>query len=657
MQQPGEMPLREIQHGNIGMGPGSEADLAKVAALMKKAKSAVEEGHPRAALEILQKAAEIQKTEKILKRIFKLEAYLAENGSEDEDEEDDNMAHVGKGFYIYKDLYKRLYEYQKESLLWFWRLHRKQKGGILGDDMGLGKTVQVVAFLSGLFDMEQVENVLIVVPVALIINWEREFKNWAPGIGVHTFHGASKKERERLLERVQRRGGVLMVSYGLVVTCWEQINHYRCNDFVWDYVILDEGHKIKNPTKTTKAVNAIAAKHRFILSGTPIQNNLKELWSLFNFVTHGTLLGTLQTFKSEYDSPITRAREKDATASEKLLGNEMAESLRLLIAPYFLRRTKADVLENKKESNQDDLDSEASGSTRGSLSPDNVIPSLTRKNDLIVWLSLTDTQINIYKDFISLDRVKELLMTKRSPLAELTILKKICDHPRLLSNRACRQLGLKMFDEGYDENDDPDEMECAANSIHAISEETLFLESGKLQFLVKLLTNLREEDHRCLVFSQSRKMLDIVEKILKARGFKLMRLDGTITKMSDREDRISRFQRDHSYSVFLLTTQVGGVGLTLTGANRVVIIDPSWNPATDNQAVDRAYRIGQTRTVVIYRLITCGTVEEKIYRRQIFKESLTKQTTGSSKNPYRLGSFHKGRTYIRTHLRAESPLI
>ncbi|XP_072164518.1 uncharacterized protein [Diadema setosum] len=644
-----KQPLKEIQHENCGShaGQASEEDQAKVAVLMKKARKAVEEGHPRAALEILQQAAKIQPTEKVQKRIAKLEAYLAENGSEDDEEEDDNMVHVGKGFYVYKDLYDKLYDYQRDSLLWFWRLHRKQKGGILGDDMGLGKTVQVVAFLSGLFDMEQVSSVLIVVPVALVINWQREFKNWAPGIGVYAFHGASKKERERLLERVQRRGGVLMVSYGLVMTCWEQINHHHGAEFVWDYVILDEGHKIKNPNKTTKAVHAISATHRFILTGTPIQNNLKELWSLFNFVTHGTLLGTQQTFRAEYDNPITRAREKDATASEKLLGNEMAESLRLLIAPYFLRRTKADVLENKGDREQgaeraddnDETDSVTSGSTRDgrSLSPQNVIPSLTRKNDLIVWLSLTDTQVQIYQDFISLDRVKELLMTKRSPLAELTILKKLCDHPRLLSKRACRQLGLEMSEEGHDENSDPlsSEMESAATNIHTIDDQVLLMESGKLQFLVHLLTNLRGEGHRCLVFSQSRKMLDIVQKVLRARHFKLMRLDGTITKLAEREDIISRFQGDKSYSVFLLTTQVGGVGLTLTGADRVVIIDPSWNPATDNQAVDRAYRIGQTRSVVIYRLITCGTVEEKIYRRQIFKESLTKQTTGSSKNPYR----------------------
>ncbi|XP_071508949.1 uncharacterized protein [Diadema antillarum] len=641
-----KQPLKEIQHENCGShaGQGSEEDLAKVAVLMKKARKAVEEGHPRAALEILQQAANIQPTEKVQKRIAKLEAYLAENGSEDDEEEDDNMVHVGKGFYVYKDLYDKLYDYQRDSLLWFWRLHRKQKGGILGDDMGLGKTVQVVAFLSGLFDMEQVSSVLIVVPVALVINWQREFQNWAPGIGVYAFHGASKKERERLLERVQRRGGVLMVSYGLVMTCWEQINHHHGAEFVWDYVILDEGHKIKNPNKTTKAVHAISATHRFILTGTPIQNNLKELWSLFNFVTHGTLLGTQQTFKAEYDNPITRAREKDATASEKLLGNEMAESLRLLIAPYFLRRTKADVLENKGDEERgaervddnDETDSVTSGSTRDGRSL-NVIPSLTRKNDLIVWLSLTETQVQIYQDFISLDRVKELLMTKRSPLAELTILKKLCDHPRLLSKRACRQLGLEMSEEGHDENSDPhsNEMESAATNIHTIDDQVLLMESGKLQFLVHLLTNLRGEGHRCLVFSQSRKMLDIVQKVLRARHFKLMRLDGTITKLAEREDIISRFQGDKSYSVFLLTTQVGGVGLTLTGADRVVIIDPSWNPATDNQAVDRAYRIGQTRSVVIYRLITCGTVEEKIYRRQIFKESLTKQTTGSSKNPYR----------------------
>ncbi|XP_071848208.1 uncharacterized protein [Apostichopus japonicus] len=507
--------------------------------------------------------------------------------------------------------------------------------------MGLGKTIQVVAFLTGLFDMQQVRSVLIVLPVAVIINWEREFEKWAPGINVQCFHGSSKREKERALCKVQRRGGVLLTSYGLVLTSFQKIMQLDGREFIWDYIILDEGHKIKNPGKTTKAIHSVPAKHRFILTGTPIQNNLKEMWALFDFVTHGSILGTIKTFMMEYGNPITRARERDATSSEKLLGNEMAESLRNLIEPYFLRRTKADVLENNQNSSTV-VDSGSEGSiSEGGCRLVNGIPRLTRKNDFIIWLYLTETQIQIYKDFSQLDQVKELLMSTRSPLAELTVLKKLCDHPRLLSARACHRLGLQttenIEDVSVDDEHSPDvaDARAAACNIKDIDDDILMAESGKIQFLLELLHNLTAQGHRTLVFSQSRKMLDIVEKILRNQNFKYMRLDGTVSKLTDREQRINCFQSNESYTVFLLTTQVGGVGLTLTGADRVVIIDPSWNPATDNQAVDRAYRIGQTKSVVIYRLITCGTVEEKIYRRQIFKDSITKQATGASKNPYR----------------------
>ncbi|XP_063968551.1 uncharacterized protein LOC135157317 [Lytechinus pictus] len=175
------------------------------------------------------------------------------------------------------------------------------------------------------------------------------------------------------------------------------------------------------------------------------------------------------------------------------------------------------------------------------------------------------------------------------------------------------------------------EKEFAFNDITGVSEEVLIQESGKLVFLFKLLENLREEGHRCLVFSRSLKMLNMIEKILRTRRFRWKRLDGSIHNMIEREAIIEDFQQDDSYNLFLLTTQVGDTGLNLTGADRVVIVDPRWNPFTDNKAVDRAYRIGQTKSVIVYRLITCGTIEEKIYRRQVFKKSLIKQTTGNFK--------------------------
>lgn len=262
---------------------------------------------------------------------------------------------------------------------------------------------------------------------------------------------------------------------------------------------------------------------------------------------------------------------------------------------------------------------------------------LPRKNDFVIWLKMSDSQIKIYSDFLGLERVKEMLMSTRSPLAELNVLKKICDHPRLLSTLACEQLGLD--EEARLVELDTEEQSATSFATQpkglGPSDKVLTQESGKMAFLVSLLENLKSEGHRCLVFSQSRKMLDIIQRVMRHVGHKILRIDGTVISTAERQHIINTFQNDSSYTCFLLTTQVGGVGITLTKADRVVIFDPSWNPASDAQAVDRVYRIGQKRTVVIYRLITCGTLEEKIYRKQIFKEALMKQTTGSSKNPFR----------------------
>nr|XP_003944505.2 DNA excision repair protein ERCC-6-like [Saimiri boliviensis boliviensis] len=495
--------------------------------------------------------------------------------------------------------------------------------------MGLGKTVQIIAFLSGMFDASLVNHVLLIMPTNLINTWLKEFVKWTPGMRVKTFHGPSKDERTRNLNRIQQRNGVIITTYQMLINNWQQLSSFRGQEFLWDYVILDEAHKIKtSSTKSAICARAVPASNRLLLTGTPIQNNLRELWSLFDFACQGSLLGTLKTFKMEYENPITRAREKDATAGEKALGFKISENLMAIIKPYFLRRTKEEV--QKKTSNPDVKLNENNPDVDAICE----MPSLSRKNDLIIWIRLVPLQEEIYRKFVSLDHIKELLMETQSPLAELGVLKKLCDHPRLLSTRACGLLNLRTVTfSARDENEGEDSPDMG--HIDQISDDTLMEESGKMIFLMGLLKRLRDEGHQTLVFSQSRQILNIIERLLKNRHFKTLRIDGTVTHLLEREKRINLFQQNKDYSVFLLTTQVGGVGLTLTAATRVVIFDPSWNPATDAQAVDRVYRIGQKENVVVYRLITCGTVEEKIYRRQVFKDSLIRQTTGEKKNPFR----------------------
>ncbi|XP_048885286.1 DNA excision repair protein ERCC-6-like [Brienomyrus brachyistius] len=605
---------------------------------VKEGKAAARHGDMSKSLELFRLAHDIHPSEKLQSRIKMIEEAIEEMARQTSEGEDDEFVNVNdSGLMLFKELYDKLYEHQKEGIAFLYGLHRDGKnGGILADDMGLGKTIQIIGFLSGMYDSELVKCTLLIMPTSLIGNWTKEFAKWTPGMRVKEFHGTNKTERNRNLEKIQRRGGVLITTYQMLITNWELLASYNGKEFTWDYVILDEAHKIKtSSTKTAKSAHSIPAKHRILLTGTPVQNNLREMWALFDFACQGALLGTSKTFKAEYENPITRAREKDATPGERALGLKISENLMSIIKPYFLRRTKQDV-QKKPPNPANTVDDALVLEEKENKNPNaagTVMPALTRKNDLIVWTYLSAVQEDIYNQFLSLDRVKELLMTTRTPLVELNILKKLCDHPRLLSARAVAQLGLE--EGACPSSGTQDDNESAACRIDNISDETLISESGKLTFLVSLLVRLREENCRTLVFSQSRKMLDIIERVLINKGFKLVRIDGTIIHLHERERRIALFQTNSSYTVFLLTTQVGGVGITLTAANRVVIFDPSWNPATDAQAVDRAYRIGQKENVVIYRLITCGTVEEKIYRRQVFKDSLIRQTTGDKKNPFR----------------------
>ncbi|XP_049623130.1 DNA excision repair protein ERCC-6-like [Suncus etruscus] len=558
-----------------------------------------------------------------IKKIQEALEELADNGN-------DEFTYVcNSDLLIYRELYNQLFEHQKEGIAFLYSLYRDgRKGGILADDMGLGKTVQVIAFLSGMFDASLVNHVLLIMPTNLIITWVKEFVKWTPGMRVKTFHGPSKDERNRNLIRVQQRNGVIITTYQMLINNWQQLSSLNGQEFLWDYVILDEAHKIKSSsTKSAICARNIPASNRILLTGTPVQNNLRELWALFDFACRGSLLGTLKTFKMEYENPITRAREKDATPEEKALGFKISENLMTIIKPYMLRRTKEEV-QKKTIGNQEIR----SGEKNPAVDAICQMPSLSRKNDLIIWIRLVPLQEEIYKKYVSLECIKKLLMETRSPLVELGILKKLCDHPRLLPARTCHLLNLEDIQFSVE-----NERENLLNmeQFNQVTDTALIQESGKMIFLMDLLKELRDEGHQTLVFSQSRQILNIIEYLLKNRHFKILRIDGTISHLAEREKRINLFQRNKDYSVFLLTTQVGGVGLTLTAATRVVIFDPSWNPATDTQAVDRVYRIGQKENVVVYRLITCGTVEEKIYRRQIFKDSIIRQTTGDKKNPFR----------------------
>ncbi|KAM6590487.1 hypothetical protein CsatA_013092 [Cannabis sativa] len=522
--------------------------------------------------------------------------------------------------YTYKlsgNIAKMLYPHQREGLKWLWSLHCLDKGGILGDDMGLGKTMQICGFLAGLFHSRLIKRVLIVAPKTLLPHWIKELSVVGLSDKTREYFGTCVKARQYELQYVLQDKGILLTTYDIVranskslqgenLMKYMILDEEREDGNIWDYMILDEGHLIKNPsTQRAKSLLEIPCTHRIIISGTPIQNNLKELWALFNFCCP-ELLGDKKEFKETFEDYILRGNDKHATEREKRTGSEIAKKLRDRIRPYFLRRLKTEVF-NEDANNGD--------------------AKLSQKNEIIVWLRLTNCQRQLYEAFLRSELV--LSAFDGSPLAALTILKKICDHPLLLTKRAAEDVLEEM-----DTMLKPEEVNVAeklAMYIADAAEKDGFEEnhvniSCKISFILSLLDDLIPKGHNVLIFSQTRKMLNLIEEALMSNSYEFLRIDGT-TKASDRLTIVNDFQNGVGAPIFLLTSQVGGLGLTLTRADRVIVVDPAWNPSTDNQSVDRAYRIGQTKDVIVYRLMTCGTVEEKIYRKQIYKGGLFRTAT------------------------------
>ncbi|KAJ6682715.1 hypothetical protein OIU74_020871 [Salix koriyanagi] len=509
---------------------------------------------------------------------------------------------------------KMLYPHQREGLTWLWSLHCRGKGGILGDDMGLGKTMQICSFLAGLFHSKLIKRALVVAPKTLLSHWIKELSVVGLSAKTREYFGTSLKARDYELQFILQDKGILLTTYDIVRNNSKSLrgDHYFIDDesedsYIWNYMILDEGHLIKNPsTQRAKSLLEIPSAHCIVISGTPIQNNLKELWALFNFCCPD-LLGDTKWFKETYEHPILRGNEKNASDRDKRIGSTVAKELRERIQPYFLRRLKNEVFKED----------------------DDTTAKLSRKNEIIVWLRLTACQRQLYEAFLQSEIV--LSAFDGSPLAALTILKKICDHPLLLTKRAAEDLL-----EGMESMLNPEDAAVAEKLAMHLADvadrtDTDFQEkhdniSCKISFILSLLDNLIPEGHNVLIFSQTRKMLNHIQESLVSNGYEFIRLDGT-TKAADRVKIVSDFQEGNGAPIFLLTSQVGGLGLTLTKADRVIVVDPAWNPSMDNQSVDRAYRIGQKKDVVVYRLMTCGTVEEKIYRKQIFKGGLFRTAT------------------------------
>jgi SNF2 family DNA or RNA helicase len=444
------------------------------------------------------------------------------------------------------DLEETLRGYQKEGVYWMHFLAENGLGGILADEMGLGKTVQALAFLRSVKGRS-----MVVAPSSLLTNWEREARRFLPGVRVLVMEGAKRHER---LVREFAEAELVITSYPLLR---RDMDWYRGEPF--EAVVLDEAQHIKNPdSQNAQAAYQLRAKRRFVLTGTPVENSVRDVWSLLHFVMPG-YLGTRSDFRERYEVPITQ----DPGGMEH---RRMVKRL----APFVLRRTKKAV---------------------ASELPDKI--------EQVVWCDLSEAQREAYAKLVDLTRrevskaegLKNQGQARMVMLTSLLRLRQACNDLRLLGG---------------------DFVSLAEDAGEAAAD------SGKLEALEELLSEAVEGGHRVLLFSQFASMLDLLQRWMEERGIAFCRLDGS-TK--DRTAQVDRFQSGE-VPVFLISLKAGGVGLNLTAADTVIHFDPWWNPAVEAQATDRAHRIGQKSVVTSYKLIMRGTVEEKILQLQGRKRAL-----------------------------------
>lgn len=477
----------------------------------------------------------------------------------------------------------KLRAYQEEGFSWMYRLYEHQFGGCLADDMGLGKTLQTLTLLlklkrlkkqivipktvsndnqlSMFSEPEEPENepsqaaTLIVMPTSLVHNWENEIKKFTPALKAYKYVGVQRK-KSLDLKGIISYYDIILTTYGTIRNDYELLKEHE-----FFYLILDESQNIKNSgSKTYQTITKLKAKHRLVLTGTPIENSLSDLWSQINFLNKG-LLGNQAYFKREFITPIEKKNDPEKQAK-----------LQTLIRPFVLRRKKEEVARD--------------------------LPSLTEQ---IRFCGMSKEQQTTYEKEKSIIRNNILQNIEKEGIKKsaivvlqgLTKLRQLANHPSML-------------------NDDDE------------------AESGKFDEIFRSLKSLMAENHKVLIFSSFVKHLELLKQKIESEKWKYSILTGQTTK---REAVIKNFQEDAENRIFLISLKAGGVGLNLTSADYVFIIDPWWNPAAENQAINRAHRIGQDKKVFVYRFITEGSIEEKIQLLKERKSSLAEKFVNSN-NPF-----------------------
>lgn len=463
----------------------------------------------------------------------------------------------------------KLRQYQLDGFNWLLMMTRLGFNVCLADDMGLGKTIQIISFLLQKQEMQQELNKqlneesnknssLIICPTSVLGNWSREFQKFAPSLQVGFYYGNERpKDLENLMKFVEKFD-ILLTSYGLLRKDIDTLKLIK-----WDVVILDESQNIKNyKTQQTQAVYSLNAKSKICLTGTPIENHLIELWSMYYFLAP-YILGKRAEFIKKYYIPIERMGNIQAT-----------EQLRKVISPFLLRRLKSDK---------------------------NIIKDLPEKQEIKLYVGISEKQKQLYSEIVhdSLEKIGELesnseqsnsSVFKRKGLILNTILKlkQVCNHP------------FQALHESV--------------NINEVDLEQFINESKKLKRLLEILEEIKDSKNKILIFTQFTEMGTLLKEIItKSLKIDVLYLYGAI-EQKKRDELVTKFQEDKEnlYPIFILSLKAGGTGLNLTNASNVLHFDRWWNPSVENQATDRAYRIGQVKNVMVYKMICSGTIEEKI---------------------------------------------
>lgn len=519
--------------------------------------------------------------------------------------------------------------YQVEGMEWLRMLWENGINGILADEMGLGKTVQCIATIAMMIERGVPGPFLVCGPLSTLPNWISEFKRFSPEIPVLLYHG-NQQERRQLAQKINKRDGVLQ-TYPVVITSFEIAMRDRpvLQHRSWKYMILDEGHRIKNMNcRLIRELKQFRSDNKLLLTGTPLQNNLAELWSLLNFLLPD-VFDDLRSFESWFDITGISQNANDIVVKER--EQNILHMLHQILTPFLLRRLKTDVtlevppkrevmvyapLTKKQEEFYTAIVNRTIEKIVGQDKPTEPVQISNgrgkRRSRKVVNYSEVDKETPD-ELFIRLLKQQEaeqerIVMEVNLPgSAEVNLkmrnimmlLRKCCNHPYLIEYPL-----------------DPVTQEFKID-------KELINSSGKFLILDRMLPEMKKRGHKILIFSQMTMMLDIIMDYCYYRNFTFCRLDGTM-KYAEREENMHKFNTDPDVFIFLVSTRAGGLGINLTAADTVILFDSDWNPQADLQAQDRCHRIGQTKPVVVYRLVTANTIDQKIVERAAAKRKLEK---------------------------------